>query len=616
MYPTHALFSDLPVGTSALDSYILSQVQDVLFVVDPEHFRIRLANPAALRYFELDPDAVLGRRISELVSFDLSDISIDDIIGHLTSKGRWHGELPCRTPSGMRYYFEFTVSRLPDENGLPAGYLAIGRDRSAERRSDENLQRRERFYHGLIADALDGILLLDPSGTITFASPSIRHVLGFEFQEVLGRNAFEFVHPDDRIKAAESFALEVTQNPVIKFITVRLRCKDGSWLWCLVRGHNLLSNPNVGGIAVYFHDDTQRKKAAEALRESEQRFRMLVDSIQFGIIVHDQDLRSVLCNETAAHLLGVERESMLGCSWDESNWEVHSESGVPLDRDEFPVAVAMRSGEPVRDFVIGYQQPGGERLWLLVNSRPVCDDAGAVQQVITSFVDISGRKELEKQLLAGQVAHQRALTQATIDSSEKERTEIGKELHDNIGQQLTTIKLYLDLARSTADEETSEMVSLATRNISDVINDIRALCRNLIPSTLGDLGLEESVNDLIHTLTRTQQLRIRFVATGFDEERVPDNQKLMLFRILQEQLNNIVKHAGARKVTVQLRQGDGELRLEVTDDGCGFDPLTVRRGLGLTNMRNRAEMFGGNVSIVSAPGAGCTLTVSVPETSE
>jgi PAS domain S-box-containing protein len=527
--------------------------------------------------------------------------------------GAWEGVQGFSSRNGTRYHFNFTISFLPGADNKPSGILIIGRDVTRERSWQEELQTKERFYHGLIADSLDGILLMDAGATITFASPSIRHVLGFDFQEVLGKNAFEYVHPEDRLKAKEAFDLEVVQNPLIKFITVRLLCKNGNWLWCLVRGHNLLSNPAVNGIAIYFHDDTLRKQASEALRETEQRFRMLIANLQIGVMLHNPNAEVVLCNEAGSHLLGIPEESFVGRPCTDQVWNIVAENGVQLTKENLPAPTVIRTGNQIRNTVVGYKHPEtGERIWLLINADPVFDSNRKLQFVITSFADISERKRLENQLLGEQIAHQRQLTQATIDSSEKERIEIGKELHDNIGQQLTTIKLYLDLARSTADEETLEMVSLATRNVSDVINEIRNLCRSLIPSSLGDLGLQESVNDLIHTLTRTQKVRIRFVAENFDEATVPDNQKLMLFRIVQEQLNNIVKHAHAQKVHVRLSGANG-VKLEIADDGVGFDPATVRRGLGLTNMRNRAEMFGGTVEIKSAPGKGCVLSVHVPD---
>jgi signal transduction histidine kinase len=244
---------------------------------------------------------------------------------------------------------------------------------------------------------------------------------------------------------------------------------------------------------------------------------------------------------------------------------------------------------------------------------PVLNDNDEILHIVSSVYDITERKQLEQALIADQINHQKQLTQATIDVQEEERKEIGKELHDNIGQLLATSKLYLDLAKSTADDTTKEMISHSAASISYVINGVREISHSLIPPTLGDLGLISSIKDLIETFTRTQPLEIKFNYSFFDEDLLPDNQKLMIFRIIQEQLNNIVKHANAREVVITLKNMDKLLWLEVKDDGKGFDAKKIRKGIGLANIKNRAELFGGKMEIISDAGEGCLINVMVPQ---
>lgn len=221
-------------------------------------------------------------------------------------------------------------------------------------------------------------------------------------------------------------------------------------------------------------------------------------------------------------------------------------------------------------------------------------------------------KRLERQLVADQVSHQRQLTQASIDAQESERRTIGEELHDNIGQQLTTIKLFLDYAKTTADENTLEMVNLALKGVSDVINDVRAMSRSIVPFTLKDLGLIDSINELVDSLMRARSLNIGFCHTEFNEGALAENEKLSLFRIVQEQLNNIIKHAGAQNVWISLSVKSEEFVLQIRDDGKGFSSGQSRKGIGILNIKNRAELFNGKAEIISKPGSGCTLLVSFP----
>jgi signal transduction histidine kinase len=229
-------------------------------------------------------------------------------------------------------------------------------------------------------------------------------------------------------------------------------------------------------------------------------------------------------------------------------------------------------------------------------------------------MNLTERKKLEQRLICEQINHQKQLTQATIDGQEKERTEVGKELHDNIGQQLTTVKLYLDMAKSgAASPSNPELLDMALKGVSDLINEVRAMSRSLVPPTLRDLGLIDSLHELVSSISRVQVITINLHYEGFEEESLEENKKLMFFRIIQEQLNNIIKHANATRATVSLAATTKAILLQIKDDGKGFDPKTVCKGIGFTNIRNRAELFGGKLEIISSPGKGSTVKVSIPQ---
>jgi PAS domain S-box-containing protein len=454
---------------------------------------------------------------------------------------------------------------------------------------------------------------LDGNGNISFSSPSIKNVLGFDAEEVIGLNGFEFVHPDDIAWAMESFQREVSENPEIKYIVIRLRKKNDEWVWCMVRGHNLLRNPYINSIVIYFHDDSLRKQAADALKESEKRFRALIKDLQIGVMMQNADGKTILCNKALTDIFDVKEEDLIG----KEIWKVYSdvvcEDGKNIAVINRPTLKVLQTGKQVKDFVMGvWQHHKKERIWLLISAEPLLNENGEVLHILCSVANITERKKQEKKLLADGMRHQKQLTQATLDGQEKERREIGKELHDNIGQQLTTIKLFLDLAKSTANETTLEMVNMALKGVGDAINEIRAMSRSLLPHTLSDLGLVESICELTDSLSRAQLIRIDFNYEDFEEINIPENQKLTLFRIVQEQLNNIAKHAEATNISVTLKSTIQSVLLEIIDDGKGFDKKTVKKGLGFTNIRNRAELFGGKKEIVSNPGQGCYLKVSMP----
>jgi signal transduction histidine kinase len=136
-----------------------------------------------------------------------------------------------------------------------------------------------------------------------------------------------------------------------------------------------------------------------------------------------------------------------------------------------------------------------------------------------------------------------------------------------------------------------------------------------VPASIGDLGLLDSLTDLVESVRTTRAIHIEFYPVGNFDEKISDKIKLTLFRIIQEQMNNVLKHSGAHHLIIELvlEEAENRIDLNITDDGRGFDPGNVsKKGLGLSNIMSRADLFGGKVTILSSPGQGCKLRVQVP----
>lgn len=615
-----------------------------------------------------------------------------------------------------------------------------------KQKAEAQLQKSELFYRNLIADSIDGILLTDPEGLISFASPSITQILGYDAEETPGKNAFGYVHPDDFQLASSAFAAEVKGESLVKFVNIRLLKKTGEWIYCIVRGHNMLHNPYVGCMVIYYYDDTLRKNAEDALienekklrsqatvlqnvtdiivtadlnlvitswnkvteeltgipakeavgktyrevitldyspysgeevrdalfnkgiwkgevsfvdrfgvkqihletfsllydelgnkvgilvvakditerkkiqdklKESEQRFRHLIHHLNLGVLLVNEKGQVLVCNQAAFDLLGVTEKELIGKTLLDLDWSVIHEDGSTFPPSDYPIVIAIRSGRSVKDIVMGVHQIGSDkRIWLLVNTEVVTDNNDNIFHVICSFTDITEQKYLSQQLIQQEIQKQKQLIQATIDGQEKERLEIGKELHDNISQHLTTTRLYMEVAKEKASGEILEMITYAHNNLTDIINEIRQLSQSLVPSTLGDLGLIESIQDLCGPLIRTHAFNIEFHHRHFNENELPGNMKLMLFRVIQEQINNIVRHAYASQIVIRLLTDAEQIILSISDNGKGFDLINNKKGLGLTNINNRASLFDGKAVIDTEPGKGCTITVTIPVVKE
>jgi PAS domain S-box-containing protein len=232
-------------------------------------------------------------------------------------------------------------------------------------------------------------------------------------------------------------------------------------------------------------------------------------------------------------------------------------------------------------------------------------------RMIGAAQDISERKQLEKELLNNELDHQRAINLATIETQEQERSEIGKELHDNVNQVLTTTKLYLDLALSNPELK-DELIQKSTKNIINVINEIRQLSRSLMDPSIGDLGLIDSIHDLTENINLTRKLHVSLDVGEEIEDLLDKNQKLTIYRIIQEALNNAIKHAQATSVLIRILHNASSAEVIIEDDGVGFNVKTVKKGAGLKNMQNRIYLINGEHIIESTPNQGSKIIIKFP----
>jgi PAS domain S-box-containing protein len=589
---------------------MLENVSDIIASSDLQQ-RVKSWNKQAEIFYNIKAVDAIGRRITDVVKLDYSPTTRELAHKELYETGKWKGEVSYLHPNGERKYLLNSLSFVYNDEGERIGLMATGKDITDIRNAQEELIQSELFYRNLFVESLDGILLADENADLQFCSTSVTTILGYTSAELIGKNAFDFVHPDDKELAITSFQNELTGLPELRTtpITIRLQKKDHEYLWCLVRGHNLLSNPYVGRMAIYFCDDSLRKHAEDALKETEKRFRQLTSDLKFGVIIRDAEGRPILCNKTVLEFTGMTEKEFMQTSIETIGVNFFDEDGHELKMSEHPYYRARATKKPVRDVVLRATSKTRKNFsWLLVSSDPVLNDDGELMHVINTFMNITERKKLEEKLIREKLKKQKVI----IKAQEKERKEIGKELHDNIGQQLTTAKLYLDIARENVSDETLKLVNQAAKSISDIISEVRGLSRALTPSSLSDIGLIESVKDLCGSIRTTQAFGIRFYHKHFDETRLDEDLKLMIFRIIQEQINNIIKHADASAILIRLQTDAEHLTLTIADNGKGFNSTTTKKGLGLDNMANRAEVFNGKFDLKSEVEKGCSIVVTVP----
>ena len=246
--------------------------------------------------------------------------------------------------------------------------------------------------------------------------------------------------------------------------------------------------------------------------------------------------------------------------------------------------------------------------WIEAKFFPTLNKKGEWIRTDGICTDITQLVNLENKLTLERKEKQFQITSAVITAKEKESTYLGQELHDNINPLLATVQLYMDCALINVDQRTN-LLKESKKLINTAVEEIRTISNSLIPKPFHQISLKEAIADICKNINKASDLQFIADWDDVDESSLSDKMKLTIFRIVQEQITNIIKHANAKEVIIELYQDKSTLTLNIKDDGAGFDISSKRNGVGLQNITSRAELLDGEVIINSSPGKGCALQV-------
>lgn len=431
----------------------------------------------------------------------------------------------------------------------------------------------------------------------------LRAIFGIPSDTYSGRveDFWRRVHPDDWEFVAKAVA-ESRQSHKAYATEYRVIRDDGSVRWISARGKFYYAENGdpvrMLGMAV---DITERRHAENSVRESEQRFRLVANTAPVMIWVSGTDRLCTYFNQTWLNFTGRPVEAELGNGWAEG---VH-----PDDLDK-----CLKSYHEMFDqrksFELRYRmrRHDGEYRWVHDIGVPRFDADGSFAGYIGSCMDITGHK------LAGEALS--SIGRRLIEAHEEERTWIGRELHDDIVQRLALVAIELDRCRrltAVSVDELKDHARHAQGSVEEIANDIQRISRHLHPSKLEYLGLAAAAKSLCKELSEQHKVEIDFKYSGLPLT-ISREISLGLFRILQEALQNAVKHSGGRHFKAELLGTPQQIQLTVSDTGVGFDfqEAVTRGGIGLTSMQQRIQWLKGEFSITSAPGHGTTILARVP----
>ena len=381
-------------------------------------------------------------------------------------------------------------------------------------------------------------------------------------------------------------------------------------------GYDLADQETIETLSVAFAEALNRKRSELALKESEEKYRSLVESTEDNIYLIDKNLKYLFVNEKYQTRFDLPVDKIIG-----SKYEKFHRNKETKDFTE-KVQKIFETGQS-----LSYEhQSGKDGKYFIRTLSPVKNQSGETISVTVISKEITKKKQADEALkqankkLLKESNQRRFLSNRLIDLLEKDREEIAMELHDHLGQMLTSIKLDLEIiddAFKPEDKNLKNHLNAVKNKAVSIIKDIKSISQGLKPSMLDNLGLLPSLRELLDNILSQTKLKIEFF-TRDAPGRFAYNKELAIYRILQEALTNIIKHAKAKNVFVNLVKKDKVISLSVEDDGVGFDidkamePSNAKGTLGLLIMRERAEQFDGEFTLESKQGKGSHILVEIP----
>ncbi len=485
---------------------------------------------------------------------------------------------------------------------------------------DRRLRRIERWFATTVNSIGDAVMVTDTQGLITFMNPMAEKLTGWKAAEAAGRpvtEVYRILNSETREKldslVPQALLEGIVAGPANRAVLVS---RNGPETPIDDSAAPIRDNAgNITGVVLTFRDISERQRAQQALQESEERFRLLVEGVQdYAIFMLDPAGRVTSWNAGAERMLGYRSQEILG---------------APLAR--FSTAPDNRRGKPEQNLELAKLQgraedegwrvrKDGSRFQANVIITALRDDQGRLLGFAQVTRDITGLKQAEKELKDSR-EQLRALAAYLQSVREEERTRIAREVHDELGQALTGLKM--DLAwLDKKFVEAGHLPSLRaarqkTRHMPEVVDDIisavRKIATELRPGVLDDLGLEAAIEWQMHDFEKRTGIKCEFVS-NLKDIRFSQDRATAVFRIFQETLTNVARHANATRVNIKLEASRGKLVLEVQDDGIGVTArdLSGAKSLGLLGMRERAVMLDGEVTIVGRRGKGTTVGLRIP----
>lgn len=489
-----------------------------------------------------------------------------------------------------------------NKEGKPVRMVGSMMDITERIEMEEALRKSEQQYRSLIEQASDYIMITDENINLIDVNSSLCNTFGYTREELIGKSGVVLIDPEQLQKDPIKFDLLREGQSIVRERS--LKCKDGTLIDVEINAKRL---PD-GRILAIARNITDRKQAQEALTQSENYLRAIVQAEPECVKILGENME--LKDMNPAGLAMIEADSLE---------QVKGKSVLGIIKKEYQQRFirltqnVLKGNKGTLEFeIIGLK---GTHRWLETHAVPLKDPEGKIVSLLGVTRDITERKKAEEQLQAS-YKQIRQLTEYIQNIAEEERAHIAREIHDELGQQLTVLKMdasWLNKKLATADENIRQKLTDLLELLDGTVRTVRKISSQLRPSLLDDMGLVAAMEWHLKEFERRTAVKTKFIFSG-QEFLLPDTIKTALFRIFQESLTNVARHSDAKNVEVNLQQQNGKIILSIKDDGKGFekDNALNKKTLGILGMQERSFMMGGIYEVNSKPGEGTLVVVSVP----
>lgn len=486
---------------------------------------------------------------------------------------------------------------------------------------EASLRKSERQFRAIFNSTFQFIGLLNPEGILLEANDTALQFGGITREDIVNKPFWECYWWTVSSEGQEKLRKAIKKAALGAFVRYNAEVYGaGEKLYTIdfslkpvfdVEGNVMLLIPEG-------RDITEQIEAETALRASEAKYRILVESMSEGVAMVDEEGRIKSLNKSALQILKVSSDELINRSLDESVLTPIHPDGTEIKPEEFILARALKTGKPHSTDVMGLPQKDGSTIWISVNAVPISGGfPGSPFAAVATFRDITEIVQREAALKESR-EQLRQLASQLNRAQEAERSRLAREVHDVLGQATTALRLDIHWLKENGpqdDELFQDRAKKTLDEIEETIGIVRRISHELRPGVLDHFGLGAALEWLAEQYQERSALK--FEVQNDVEAHLDDldpDLATALFRIFQEAITNIVKHAEAQKVKVKLGREEDHLILSVSDDGIGLNKKNIKTSasLGLLNMQERVLPWHGEVSVTGKPGKGTQVLVKVP----